>query len=60
MGSNPADGLKFMSALNNLPEFDTPDGQISQGLKTLKDLTIQEIERRMTERKRRTGKPDED
>jgi hypothetical protein len=60
MGNNPSEGLKFMSALDNLPQFDSPDGQISQGIKSLRSLVIQEMERRLTERKRRSGKPDED
>lgn len=60
MGSKEDEGLDFLSALNNLPEFDTPDRQISQGLKALKELAIQETKRRRAERRRRSGKPDED
>jgi hypothetical protein len=60
MGNKPDEGLDFMSALDNLPEFDTPDKQISQAVKALRALANQETRRRMNDRRRRSDKPDEE
>ena len=52
------DGLRMLQALDNLPEFDTPDSTITGSLKSLKKQVIDEIQRRVGEKKPRGKKPE--
>ena len=50
------EGLRMLQQLDNLPDFDTPDGTINASLKSLKKQVIDEVQRRVGERKPRTLK----
>jgi hypothetical protein len=52
------DGLRMLQALDNLPEFDTPEGAITASLKSLKKQVIDEMQRMVGEKKPRGKKPD--
>lgn len=55
------EGLRMLQLLDNLPEFDAPDGGITASLKALKKQVIDEVQRRVGERKPRiVKKPKQD
>jgi hypothetical protein len=52
------EGLRMLEQLDSLPEFDTPEGSITASLKALKKQVIEEVQRRVGERKPRGKKPE--